>query len=498
MTGMALPRNPSVQARDLRPAALVMLAWTVAHFVRPGTPVFPVDDAYITLHNARVLLGTPDANFGVPALVGATSTLHVVLVALLGLVLPLPWAMDTTLWGGVLLYATGVHRLAEMAGARPVPALMFMGAAMLAGYTVFHLLNGLETGLAMGVVAWALVAVTTRGQRAAVILAALCGLLPFVRPELAVLSALLLPLSVMQAPREERLRLLIKCVAVALLSALPWLLFHLWNTGELVPATAAAKEAWFAEKDNPTAWKTDHIVGELLRFLISFGAIASIAVMLMWRSRVGIVGACFAGALVAAFWINLPGGFAHSRQRYLFVLAPVLVFAATMVFRLVTAKRHSLIACILLAQSALFAGPAIYDLQTETASTEQELGGVADWCNANLPTDSVLLIHDAGYIAWATQFRMVDLVGLKTPSSIAPHQQLTLPSGGTRRAEAMASIARNAHASHLVVLETWDDAFSITSGLRSQGMLLEPLRRGGAYKVYRLTELGASKTDSGS
>lgn len=118
--------------------------------------------------------------------------------------------------------------------------------------------------------------------------------------------------------------------------------------------------------------------------------------------------------------------------------------------------------------------------------TDRELAGVADWSRANLPPDSVLLIHDAGYIAWDTSFRMVDLVGLKTPSSITPHLQMTLPSGGERRAEAVALIAQRAQVTHLITLYSWDDTFRISAGLVGRGWSIKPLRMDGAYKVYRL------------
>lgn len=343
-------------------AALIVLALIAAHWLHPGIPMFPVGDAYITLHNARVLLGQTDINFGVPALVGATSTLHLVLVALLGLVLPLPWALDTTLWLGALLYATGVCRLAQEAGARPLPAVSFTAAALLAGHTSFQLMNGLETGLAMGAITWTLVAASTPGRNAALALSALCGLLPFLRPELVALSALLLPVPALRIARTDWCRaagLLAQCVLIALAAAAPWLLLTLWNTGDIVPITVEAKQAWFAEARLSPRIKMDWVEREFVDFLVSFGAFSLLAFALLWRSLVGLAGIAFACAVLVAFWLHLPGGLTHSHQRYLFVLAPILVFAAVSAFRYT--RRHRVIAALLLAQSSLFAGPAIYD-----------------------------------------------------------------------------------------------------------------------------------------
>src|SRR5689334_12266347 len=83
--------------------ALACLGWLL-HSLWMGTPVFPVDDAYITLHNAQALHQGYDLNFpGTPALVGSTSVLHTALVSALLYVLPPLRAMDTTLWIGLWL-----------------------------------------------------------------------------------------------------------------------------------------------------------------------------------------------------------------------------------------------------------------------------------------------------------------------------------------------------------------------------------------------------------
>ncbi len=57
-------------------AFFVLLAWVGYERIFP-IPVFPVDDAYIVIHNAQVLLGGSDPNYpGSPPLSGATSAVH--------------------------------------------------------------------------------------------------------------------------------------------------------------------------------------------------------------------------------------------------------------------------------------------------------------------------------------------------------------------------------------------------------------------------------------
>ena len=93
---------------------LVLLA-ALLHRILLGSPVFPVDDAYITLHNAQVLHWGHDPNFaGTPALAGATSAVHLALVALLMFALSPPVALWAALWMATLAYALGLVQLARV------------------------------------------------------------------------------------------------------------------------------------------------------------------------------------------------------------------------------------------------------------------------------------------------------------------------------------------------------------------------------------------------
>jgi hypothetical protein len=147
--------------------------------------VFPLDDAYITLHNARVLLTGGDENYDVPALVGATSAVHLVLVAGLGLFLDLPLASFLLNALAAIAYAVGLARLALWAQSSRWVASGIIGLGLLAADAPYHLFNGLETGLAMAAVVWGVILALSGSQ---IILPVLCGLMPFIRPELAALA----------------------------------------------------------------------------------------------------------------------------------------------------------------------------------------------------------------------------------------------------------------------------------------------------------------------
>src|SRR5258708_30122041 len=72
-----------LNSRWIAPAAcaFVTIAIVAAFYTANGGAAFSTDDAFINLHNAQVLrLGYDESYRGVPALVGATSGVHLALL----------------------------------------------------------------------------------------------------------------------------------------------------------------------------------------------------------------------------------------------------------------------------------------------------------------------------------------------------------------------------------------------------------------------------------
>lgn len=510
------------------PAALVVLAAMLFHLVTERTPVFPVDDAYITLHNAQVLHLGHDPNYaGVPALAGATSPFHLALVSALLFVLQPLWALDIAAWLGVFAFALGIARLCRSQSVPPGPAFLLVVAGLLAARTPHQLMNGLETGWALAGIAWALAFASEEGPAAALALAAVCGTLPFLRPELAALSALLLPLPAWRARRSSRnpapalqavgfapaarpaiahskpslpaaLSVLGKCALVAALAASPWMLWQLAATGSIVPATIAAKRYYFAEANLSKEIKWIFVEGSLVALLRACGPLCVAALALPF-TRIGRIALTFTAILLAAYYCQFPGALTHAQSRYLYIVLPFLIFGAASAFRLLArwpapCRWMTLFAAVAACQAALLAPFTWREHQAEQAKTRYELAGVAAWCDKNLPPESRLLIHDAGYISYATRFQMEDLVGLKTPSNITFHRDLTYPTNGAQRATAIHAAALRARADYIIVLDLWDGIFKITDGLRHYGWRLDPVRTEGIYRVYRLSRVQSTPT----
>ena len=118
------------------------------------------------------------------------------------------------------------------------------------------------------------------------------------------------------------------------------------------------------------------------------------------------------------------------------------------------------------------------------AYTRIELDGVAVWMRRNVSPGPIVAVHDAGYIAYATPHRLLDVVGLMSPASRFVHEQVTAPSAGLRRGEALARILIEGKADYLVVRREWDSIFSLTAGIRAAGVRLTPVRTEGDYRVF--------------
>ncbi|MGJ0238983.1 hypothetical protein ACQEPB_10745 [Novosphingobium fluoreni] len=96
--------------RALAYAACILTGWI------GWIGTFPLDDAYITLHNARALLAGADTTYGGSPLVGATSLVHLALLALLGHVLFLVTASCLLNILAAGAYAAGPDKLARNCG----------------------------------------------------------------------------------------------------------------------------------------------------------------------------------------------------------------------------------------------------------------------------------------------------------------------------------------------------------------------------------------------
>lgn len=480
--------QPAIRLLALRPYALLALCLTLAFAAWAlvmGEPAFPLDDAYITIHNADVLLRGHDPNYGVSPLVGATSSIHLLLVAALGRVFGLVWATALATWLAAGAYLGGLMFMARRNALSPGETAQLLIAGALSGFFSCHLLNGLETGLAMAILVWSLaLALEPRGPALPVLL----GLLPFVRPELAIFSIALGLERAWQRRRAGEINLLFSDAAIAALAAMPWLLWMLVDTGSVLPLTISAKRYFFADDSQPLLSKLSFVLMCATKVTVQTGVLA-VGLIGLGMVRAGRAALLAIIVILALYAVFFPIGASHNEYRYLYVLAAT--FPAGLAIAMGRAAprerrwlHRALIACATWAIVLSFHMLSVY--AEGVAFTRQELAGMSKWVEDNVPADARIAVHDAGYIAYANDRAMTDIVGLKTPFAAKIHAALTSPSSGLNRVDAVSRILRESRSNYLVVLTTWDEVGHITSGLKNLGWQVERLRDG-AYRVVRIT-----------
>lgn len=420
-------------------------------------PGYLYDDAYITLASAAALRTGIDPTFqGTPPLFGITSPAHCVLVSVLLTVLPPEWALLASCLLGTVLYGAGLWALARREGLGPAERAAAVICGLGAGMVSQHLVNGLETSLALAACTW-LVAASRRGQTT--LLGAVAGTAPWVRPELAVPAVLLCCWHIRQQPRSW-----VRLGSSAAVAATPWALLLWSQTGSIVPSTLDAKRVWYAEGCWPVGRRAWVITQGLAGWFAPMPIVAAGAIGLL-RTALGRI--LFGSALVAlTVWaFSVPNVLhAYQRHRYYAVFLPMLVFGLMQLprwARPVALYGAAGLALLSIAGIVRFEPGAISQAMRVRAGVYRALS-----------THDVqrLLLHDAGYIAYARAVpAAIDMVGLKSPLAAKLHGALTGPSCGEARGEAIRRLAEATRPTHLIIWEPWDDHFGITGSLRSAG-----------------------------
>lgn len=475
-------------------AAVAAVIWAVWL----SSPVFPLDDAYIVQHSVDSLFNGETRYIGASPFDGITSKAHLLLIAALALVIPVPWAQLVVTAIGAILYVVGVYRLARAHGSSNLWAIALIALSVLTGLTLLHLLNGLETGLAMAATVWTFVwfqkPVPARSWHYGIL-----GLLPFIRPELAALTLLVAARAFWHLYRnEKRFSDMARAACWIAAAALPFVVLSLLLAQSLLPGTATAKAYFFAQGCRPIDWKFFVVVLAALKFASGLG-LAAVGLPALLFSPLRWIAFLFIAVFLAAYTVNLPGALFHNSFRYAYLLIPFAVegWAALLACPGKVVQRP--------AQGLLLVGVAIAALNV-TATwasyrdqidfSREELAGVSDWVVANIPAEKSILVHDAGYISLRGKHRLVDLVGLKTPSSVEAHRRFTWETC-TRDQRALDTIAAESGADFLVVFDHWDRSFEITSALRAAGWRLTRVdaeRGKTAYSVFKLEKPDTRRT----
>lgn len=440
--------------------------------------LYPLDDPYITLSNARVLLsGQSDHSYDTSYLTGATSPIHLLLVMLGSLVMPAVWAPLVLGLAGAALYLLALLRVTDALKLTVGRKIAVIAIGFLNGNNLFQYLNGLETSLCMAAVAWMLIWCDDRRK-----LPLLAGLAPFLRPELGLLSALLLVRLALKSNWTQCVRM----GMIAALAAAPWIVWLFLETGHVLPNTIGAKLAFFHPVPISVPLRTVLVLYLLVMSfnLPMFAGLPGLFTLPGGRyaSSFIVIGIIASAAIMPTI---IDWNFGRYAAIYVPLLALGIVAMAADRSRIVTILLSVLFTCAMV--TAAFSVRA-YGQEIAYARQVQDHARFV----AKLPASSVILIHDAGQVAWESpKGELVDIVGLKTPEVVSIHEKLT--SGECKRTKSLDAIGQKYSATHLVVINRWSWP-CISRNMREAGWGLRPIYKD-LYTVFELTPPPHAKSE---
>ncbi|MCR8724105.1 hypothetical protein [Frigidibacter sp. ROC022] len=465
--------------------ALLVVAVLVVAAALIGMGNYAMDDAYIVEHSVKGILAGAETRFiGSTPWQGVTSPLYVGALWLLALILPI----DIAHWlmGGLSAFALvlGWYVLSRRS-VGPVVAVVVAVVALFSGMTIYQIGNGLETAMAMAALTWILVAFDRR--KPPIWGYGLLGSLLFIRPELAAVQGLIALFVLAKRPSGWQAGLV---VAVGTLAVMGASLFAV--SGGVVANTVSAKTYFFAEGCQPAAARAYLAAGGVAGFLGTVGAFG-FGFALVVASRLRSIAAGFIFVFLLAYFFRFPGALWHNEFRYLYLLLPfaVLGWSSALAHQNATFRRvTAVIGLMAVTHVVMTAGTRLSAYVDEARTVSKENLSASLWVAQNVAPDDVVMVHDAGLISLHGRQPLVDLVGLKSPSSAKVHHDMTYAQC-RRVPQAISEIAGRAGAGYMIVTRDWNRIFRLTEALEATGWTVERAdgERGDTlYQVYRIDQ----------
>ncbi|WP_095594940.1 hypothetical protein [Actibacterium pelagium] len=441
-----------------------------AHLLLLGGPAFRLDDAYIVLNNSDALLhgdkNFPDAR----PLLGSTSLIHTLAVTALSVVLSPELALWVSAWASVLVLMLGVLHLCLHLQLSSLTTTLLVVVSVTTGDLFRVHLNGLETGLMMATTLWALVLLHI-GTRP-VSLAALAAALPFIRPELGLLSLVVMICLWGDLKHDAQNRKLIQIIFILLASFL--LSLQVILSGSALPSTGSAKAHFFGLYPFDQALIMHRGI-QIISGLAMDGAAIPLLALGMICGRTTLIATGF-GVITSCLILGAYSEIADQNYfRYLYFVIPMGLFNLTVA--LSTPRLQKVGSVFLWAAIAInlvlatFTWPrALQEVRTKAVS----LAATARWIDENLHAEDTLMLHDVGFVSFATDQVLFDIVGLKSPYAQTIVEDYAFQKGLPGLQRALSKMVVQSKACYFLASNSWNDTFNMTELLIQDGWRLEP------------------------
>ena len=475
---------------------VVAVALGLALVYLQAAPIFalPFDDSYISLHFARNLADHGFLTFdGETASAGATSVLHVALLAL-----PIKAGVDpvrASVALGITLHlglVVAVYALAWSIFRDRLVSTVAAASTAVMGYLVLDALNGMETTLFLLVATLAAAALfSAKGERGLLLAGVLGALAVLSRPEgVLLVAAMALYLAVdpdrdapLVSPATLRRLALLGAPSAIVLVALA--AFYGATTGSVTPGAGTAKLFFFREFEMSLQMQFDAAQGSLANFagpVLPWLALSAFAV----RRRELLLFAFFWVAFIVLYFALFPAGLTHYWYRYQHVvLPPVAVFGSAGLVALARGLRPRAldvvaavaIGAVLVAYVGFQYNAFRNHYADDVIATDARQLDAARYLRDETPPGSTVAAHDIGGLAFLSEREVIDLVGLVNPDALDFHD-------GRRLREYIDEVQPD----YVLVFLSWEDRF-LHLGLRDEPELFEPVQlfgvHGEPFVLYR-------------
>lgn len=428
-------RDSTESIRRIDPRLVIAIAAVLAVLFYLGISAlifrigFPLDDTWIHLTYARNFAEHGEWAYRLgERSAGSTSPLWTVLLAI-GFLLDLAPFIWTYFLGWVVLTLLAIHaeNIARKLARSYKPRLPWVGLFFVfAWHLTWSAVSGMET-LLHALIAFAVLAALMSGSRRYLTLGMLAGLSIWVRPDgLTLLGPILFVALLSERTWSLRGEAILKTVIGFGALFLPYLLFHLALSGNPMPNTFYAKQAEYE-----AYWLSKPLTERVRNYLwpiIASPFLVLIPGVFIWANQ--NFRARNWGALAGVLWFlgyawiyfaRLP---AYQHGRYMIPALPILYLwgllgtleYATSVNankRIVLAW-YTIIAVLCFAFGFIAARQNAYDVYW----IESQMVETAKWVQQNLPSDSVLAVHDIGALGYYVRNPLIDLAGLISPEVV--------------------------------------------------------------------------------
>ncbi len=264
------------------------------------------------------------------------------------------------------------------------------------------------------------------------------GLLIWTRPEAVILFGAIaadwLYRKVILRSESKSSRWIGRALVIAFVIGAGYILFNLLLSGSLLPNTYAAKLKYYSTTTINFPLEVMKYVSQdaqvVLALFAGVGLVALFSDLVRRRTNVLLIPALFAIGMFLAYWMKLP--YLYQNGRYMMPILPVIVLLGVSgagvivsLLKRTVLRNEEAARRVEIVLSVVFIGSFSYGSWQNRLVYQDYCKYISDrqvrtakWLREKLPQDAVVATHDVGAVAFYSERRIVDMVGLISPEMI--------------------------------------------------------------------------------